>query len=65
MGRRCYYESEWIKTRDRKWRDVKLHAFETVMSLTGTNADARTMVKPSEQQGVGCTAQCHCVAARP
>ena len=26
-----------------------LHAFETNMSLTGSNADYRTMVKPSEQ----------------
>ena len=48
-GDAAYYESEWVKTRRPENGTMsKLHAFETVMSLTGTNADTRTMVKPSE-----------------
>jgi molybdopterin-containing oxidoreductase family iron-sulfur binding subunit len=48
-GDAAYYESEWVKTRRPENGTMsKLHAFESVMSLTGTNADARTMVKPSE-----------------
>ncbi|MED5318298.1 MAG: quinol:cytochrome C oxidoreductase, partial [Bacteroidota bacterium] len=49
-GDACYYESEWIQTRRPENGEMsRLHAFETVMSLTGTNADVRVMVKPSEQ----------------
>ena len=49
-GDAAYYESEWVKTRRPENGTMsKLHAFETVMSLTGTNADTRTMMKPSEQ----------------
>ena len=45
----AYYASEWVKGRQPESRDMsKLHAFETVMSLTGSNADTRTMVRPSD-----------------
>ena len=49
-GDAVYYATEWAKSRrPENGAMSKLHAFETTMSLTGSNADTRTMVKPSEQ----------------
>ena len=49
-GDSAYYEDEWVKTRLPELENMsRLHVFESVMSLTGTNSDYRTMVKPSEQ----------------
>ena len=49
-GDAVYYAPEWAKSRRPENGEMsKLHAFETTMSLTGSNADTRTMVKPSEQ----------------
>ena len=49
-GDAVYYSPEWAKSRRPENGTMsKLHAFETTMSLTGSNADTRTMVKPSEQ----------------
>ena len=49
-GDAVYYAPEWGKSRRPENGEMsKLHAFETTMSLTGSNADTRTMVKPSEQ----------------
>ncbi len=48
-GDAVYYAPEWAKSRRPENGEMsKLHAFETTMSLTGSNADSRTMVKPSE-----------------
>ena len=45
-----FYAERWAKTRRPENGSMsRLHAFETNMSLTGSNADYRTMVKPSEQ----------------
>ena len=44
-----YYEGEWAKNRNpESGKMSRMHAFETNMSLTGSNADYRTMVKPSD-----------------
>lgn len=42
--------SDFLKTRnpDGEWMS-RLHQFESNMSMTGSNADARTQIKPSEQ----------------
>lgn len=49
-GDAVYYGPEWAKSRrPENGQMSKLHAFETTMSLTGSNADTRTMIKPSEQ----------------
>ncbi len=48
-GDAVYYAPEWAKSRRPENGEMsKLHAFESTMSLTGSNADSRTMVKPSE-----------------
>ena len=45
-----YYKENWAKTRNPESGSMsRMHAFETNMSLTGSNADYRSMVKPSEQ----------------
>ena len=50
MGGQRLVHREWAKTRRPKTVDMsRLHAFESGMSLTGSNADRRTRVKPSEQ----------------
>ena len=44
-----YYKENWAKTRNPESGSMsRMHAFETNMSLTGSNADYRSMVKPSE-----------------
>ena len=44
-----YYEGEWAKNRKPESGQMsRMHAFETNMSLTGSNADYRSMVKPSD-----------------
>ena len=44
-----YYKENWAKTRNPESGNMsRMHAFETNMSLTGSNADYRSMVKPSE-----------------
>jgi molybdopterin-containing oxidoreductase family iron-sulfur binding subunit len=44
-----YYEGNWTKTRVPENGEMsRLHVFETNMSLSGSNADYRTRVKPSE-----------------
>ena len=50
FGDSIFYGERWAKTRrpENGWMS-RLHAFETNMSLTGSNSDYRTMVKPSEQ----------------
>lgn len=49
-GDNVWYTGEWAKTRRPENGDMsRLHAFESGMSLTGSNADRRTRVKPSEQ----------------
>ena len=49
-GDNVWYTGEWAKTRRPESGDMStLHAFESGMSLTGSNADRRTRVKPSEQ----------------
>ena len=49
-GDSSYYEDEWVQTRLPELKTMsRLRVFESVMSLTGTNSDYRTMVKPSEQ----------------
>ncbi|MDA8695928.1 TAT-variant-translocated molybdopterin oxidoreductase, partial [Flavobacteriales bacterium] len=49
-GDNVWYTSEWAKTRRPEDGGMsRLHAFESGMSLTGSNADTRTRVKPSEQ----------------
>ena len=49
-GDSSYYEDEWVQTRLPELENMsRLRVFESVMSLTGTNSDYRTMVKPSEQ----------------
>ncbi len=42
------YEGDFAKTRNPKGEMSRLFAFESVMSLTGANADYRTSVKQSE-----------------
>ncbi|MFZ8836672.1 MAG: TAT-variant-translocated molybdopterin oxidoreductase [Flavobacteriales bacterium] len=50
FGDSVYYAENWAKTRNPEQGSMsRLHAFESNMSLTGSNADYRTMVKPSEQ----------------
>ena len=50
FGDAVMYAEGWSKTRKpEKGKMSRLHAFETNMSLTGSNADYRSMVKPSEQ----------------
>lgn len=49
-GDSSFYEDEWVQTRLPELETMsRLRVFESVMSLTGTNSDYRTMVKPSEQ----------------
>ncbi len=49
-GDNVWYTAEWAKTRRPEDGAMsRLHAFESIMSLTGSNADSRTRVKPSEQ----------------
>ena len=49
-GDNVWYTPEWAKTRRPENGNMsRLHAFESGMSLTGSNADRRTRVKPSEQ----------------
>ena len=49
-GDNVWYTAEWAKTRRPENGGMsRLHAFESGMSLTGSNADSRTRVKPSEQ----------------
>ncbi|MCH1582132.1 MAG: TAT-variant-translocated molybdopterin oxidoreductase, partial [Flavobacteriales bacterium] len=49
-GDTVWYTQQWAKTRRPENGSMsRLHAFESVMSLTGSNADTRTRVKPSEQ----------------
>ena len=48
-GDSAYYEDEWVQTRLPELEEMsRLRVFESVMSLTGTNSDYRTMIKPSE-----------------
>ena len=48
-GDSAYYEDEWVQTRLPELKEMsRLRVFESVMSLTGTNSDYRTMIKPSE-----------------
>jgi MoCo/4Fe-4S cofactor protein with predicted Tat translocation signal len=49
FGDSVYYAENWAKNRNPETGKMsRLHAFETNMSLTGSNADYRAMVKPSE-----------------
>ncbi len=49
FGDSVYYAENWAKMRKPENGSMsRMHAFETNMSLTGSNADYRTMVKPSE-----------------
>ena len=49
-GDTVWYTEQWAKTRRPENGSMsRLHAFESGMSLTGSNADTRTRVKPSEQ----------------
>ncbi len=49
-GDHVWYTNEWSKGRRPENGGMsRLHAFESGMSLTGSNADRRTRVKPSEQ----------------
>ncbi|MBV41772.1 MAG: hypothetical protein CL834_01940, partial [Crocinitomicaceae bacterium] len=44
-----FYEGNWTKTRVPENGEMsRLHVFETNMSLSGSNADYRTRIKPSE-----------------
>ena len=59
-----YYEGEWAKNRKPESGQMsRMHAFETNMSLTGSNADYRSMVKPSEYGKVA-TALLNAVSGR-
>ena len=59
-----YYEGEWAKNRKPESGQMsRMHAFETNMSLTGSNADYRSMVKPSEHGKVA-TALLNAVSGR-
>ncbi len=50
FGDSVYYAENWAKNRKPENGSMsRMHAFETNMSLTGSNSDYRTMVKPSEQ----------------
>ena len=52
-GDTVWYTTEWAKTRRPEDGAMSvLHAFESGMSLTGSNADRRTRVKPSQQGNV-------------
>ena len=52
-GDTVWYIGEWAKTRRPENGEMsRLHAFESGMSLTGSNADSRTRVKPSQQGNV-------------
>ena len=52
-GDNVWYTGEWAKTRRPEDGEMSvLHAFESGMSLTGSNADRRTRVKPSQQGNV-------------
>ncbi len=52
-GDSVWYTAEWAKTRRPEQGAMsRLHAFESGMSLTGSNADRRTRVKPSQQGNV-------------
>ena len=52
-GDTVWYTTEWAKTRRPEEGSMSvLHAFESGMSLTGSNADRRTRVKPSQQGNV-------------
>ena len=49
-GDTVWYTQQWATSRvPENGAMSSLHAFESVMSLTGSNADSRTRVKPSEQ----------------
>ena len=59
-----YYEGNWVKTRNPENGEMsRLHVFETNMSLTGSNSDYRTRIKPSEHGKVA-TALLHAVAGQ-
>ncbi|MDG2209048.1 MAG: TAT-variant-translocated molybdopterin oxidoreductase [Flavobacteriales bacterium] len=50
FGDTIVYNDRWSSNRrPESGKMSRLHMFETTMSLTGSNADYRTMVKPSEQ----------------
>lgn len=59
-----YYEGNWVKTRNPENGEMsRLHVFETNMSLTGSNSDYRTRIKPSEH-GKLATALLHAIAGQ-
>ena len=64
FGDAVWYEENWAKTRNPESGSMsRMHAFETNMSLTGSNADYRSMVKPSEHGKVA-TALLNAVSGR-
>ena len=64
FGDAVWYKENWAKTRNPESGSMsRIHAFETNMSLTGSNADYRSMVKPSEHGKVA-TALLNAVSGR-
>ena len=64
FGDSVWYEENWAKTRNPESGSMsRMHAFETNISLTGSNADYRSMVKPSEHGKVA-TALLNAVSGR-
>jgi len=64
FGDAVWYKENWAKTRNPESGSMsRMHAFETNMSLTGSNADYRSMVKPSEHGKVA-TALLNAVSGR-